>query len=278
MPDTRESGNSEEDKMENETIIWTGALIRTLIICGTALSALIIFAVGSKFKWFSSISIGKNGLDVKATEQIVEKIQKEEAEKQFESGNVNRLLDDNINKCDKDLIDTALYLSNKLRRTLNIKLNKHVGCSGMRRSLASCLRYPLWEASRKNHFNTVLRPENTKAYLDNLLKEVMEEYETFALEFENNLCANNNSAHCPAMPPLSDLFDIVRTEIIHNWLLPIRKAAIECSASKLYFYKSFMPAFEDFNDVLRIKRTKMCVEKNEEYIKLLSRPPEAGEI
>jgi hypothetical protein len=259
-------------------------VLRTFIVCVTVIFALIIFAVGSKFKWFSSITIGKTGIDVKAAEikaaEIVEKKEKEKEQKQFESGNLNKLLDDQIIKCDIEAIDFALAQSNKLRRTLNNQLNHQVPCSGTRRSLAACLRYPLYEASRKNNFKEVLRPENAKEYINKILKEVKEEYQAFAIEMEMSFCptAADSSIKCPELPPLDSILGILNDALINNWLLPIRQKIIETCEKKIKLYNDFLLLYEELGDNNRIKITKLCIEKNMGYIKALSRKPEPGEL
>jgi hypothetical protein len=259
--------------MENN--VWTTELLKIAIPCFTGLATLIIFAIGARFKLWSSFTIGKNGLDVKAIEQ--EKKKKEE-EKKFESGNFNKICDDQILKLDGELVDYALEQSNKLRRTLNIKLNKHVGCSGTRRSLASCLRYPLWEAARKNHFKDVLRPENMKRYVDRLLKEVVEEYHAFSIEREVSFCTINPTDKCPELPPLDSIMDMLKQEIIESWALPIRCKTYEISEKKISTYKQFLPSYHDLGDGVRVKVCGACIEKNEGYKKALTRQPEQGEI
>jgi hypothetical protein len=257
--------------------VWTSDLLKIAIPCFTLLTTLIIFTIGSKFKWFAHLSISKNGLDVKAME-IIKEVQEKQEEKQFESGNVNKLLDDQIIKCDTEIVDFALEQSNKLRKTINIRLNKQVRCSGTRRSLASCLRYPLWEAARKNHFKEILRPEHAKEYVNRLLKEIIEEYQMFAIEIEMAHCVVNSEIKCQELPSLDTLLEMLREEIITKWALPIRQFVICTCKKKIQLYKEFLPSFKDLGDNLRIKRSELCIEKNQNYINMLQRKPEPGEV
>ncbi len=248
--------------------LLTPETLKTVVVSFSLLISVIVFTIGAKNKWFSSFSFGK--LHFQANEK--------EAEKQFQSGNFNKVCDDQILRLDSELIDFALEQSNKLRRTLNIHLNRQVNCASTRRSLASCLRYPLWEAARKNHFRDVLRPENIKPYIERLLKEVIEEYQTFALEKEMSYCDVNNNIKCNDLPPLDEVLEMLKKEITESWALPIRRKTYEICDKKIKNYQSFLPSYKDLGDTVRVKVCEACIEKNEGYKKALSRKPEAGEL
>ena len=248
--------------------------LKYLIICFFALMALIFIVVSVKRGWLKYFKISKDGVNIEVKNR---QKKKDEVQKKFESGNINKLCDDQILNYDNELVDYALELANKLRRTLNIKLNKQVGCSGTRRSLASCLRYPLWEASRKNNFKQLLRPENIKHYIDKLLRDVTEEYNAFAIE-KSAWCANDNTLKCPDLPPLDETIKILKDEMITKWAMPIREKTIETCEKKSKLYKQFIPLYKDLGDDVRVLVCEHCIEKNEGHIKSLKRTPEDNEL
>jgi hypothetical protein len=259
----------EANRMEHpEVLKW-------LIIGIFSFAIVLVFALGAKFKWFSSLSVGKGGLDIKAKDEP-----KKEIEKNFQSGNLNHLMDCEIHKLDNELIDFALEKSKTLRRAMTIELNKTINCHSTRRALASCLRYPLYEVSRKNDFKEKLRPENIKEYTDYLIKEIVYEYHDFAIEREMAWCHVNKNIKCPELPPLDDLLSVIRSQLIDDWALPIRNQSIDVCRKKIEKYNTYIPAFEELGDQVRIKICLVCIDKNKTYIKNLSKKPdkEAGEF
>ena len=258
-------------------------VLKWLIIGGFSFLIVLVFAVGAKFKWFSSLSVGKGGLDIKTKDEQKNeppgKPQKE-IENEFQSGYINHLMNSEIYKLDNKLIDFALEKSNKLRKSLAIELNKIVQCNSTRRALASSLRFPLYEAARKNYFKENLRPENIKKYTDDLMKEIIYEYQDFAIEREMSWCYAGKNIKCPELPPLDDLVQIIHAQLINNWALPIRNKNIGICKEKIETYKTNISAFERLGDQVKIKICLFCIGKNEEYIKRLSKKPdkEAGEF
>jgi len=244
-----------------------------LIIGFYAVIILIIIIISAKLGWLKHLKISKDGVNF----ETENKQKNNEIQKKFECGNINKLCDDQILNYDNELIDYALEQANKLRRTLNIKLNKQVGCSGTRRSLASCLRYPLWEASRKNNFKYVLRPENIKHYIDKILKDVTEEYHSFAIE-KSSWCINDANLKCPDLPPLDETIKMLKEEMISYWAIPIREKTIEICEKKSKLYKQFIPLYRDLNDDVRVLVCEHCINKNEGYVKALKRIPEVNEL
>jgi len=247
--------------------------LKFLVVGICTLIGLVLTIVFAKLGWLKYFKLGKDGVELKNNSKKV----KQEAYRKFESGNINKLCDDQILNFDNELVDYALELANKLRRTLNISLNKQVGCSGTRRSLASCLRYPLWEASRKNNFKYLLRPENIKHYIDKLIRDVTEEYNAFAIE-KSARCANDNNLKCPDLPPLDDTIKMMRSELITQWAIPIREKTIEICEKKSNLYRQFIPLYKDLGDDVHVLVCEHCIEKNEVHIKALKRTPEVNEL
>ncbi len=236
-------------------------LIRTITICFTALVALIIFAVKGK-----NITFGKGSFHLSSKDE----------EKQFQSGNINQLLNDHVHDLDTELVDFAVSRSNYLRKTLIGKLGKNFKCVGISRALVGILRFPLYEASRQNNFKSLLKPENIKHYIDRLMKEIISEYEEFIIIQEMAFCTNNNEVHCPELPTFEALADIIKEQVISNWALPIRQKVIDICNKKISAYKRFILSFEELGDKIRIKVSEHCIEKNKNYIAALSRKPEPG--
>jgi len=245
------------------------AAVKWFIIGGFVFLILLFYGIGAALGIFGAISIGRDGLHFN--------VRKKETQRQFESGSINKMLDDQIARYDKELEDFALDQSNKLRRTLNIKL-REINCSSTRRSLASCLRYPLWEASRRNNFKDVLRPEKAKEYITKLMKELKEEYQAFAIEKEVSYCSVDEKMKCADLPSLDELLNMLENEIIIEWVLAVREKTMQACEKKIKCFQDQIPLYEQLKDGVRIKITQFCIGKNEGYIKALSRPPQPGEI
>ena len=249
-------------------------VLKILIICTSAFLIVLIFSVGAKFKWFTSLSINKNGLNVKAKEESIIEI-----EKKFQSGSLNHLMDCEINNLDNKLIDFAIERSRVVRRAMALEL-KTIGCHSTRKALASDLRFPLYEVSRKNNFKYNLLPENIKEYVDNLIKKMVYEYQEFAIEREMSWCPVNNDIKCPDIPSLDELLLLNKKQLIEDWALPNRNQTIKICKEKIEVYEKYITLFEELGDQVKIKICMQCIEKNKGYIKNLTRKPdkETGEF
>lgn len=244
----------------------------TFFIAGFFINiGLILFIILSRLGVISYINVSKEkGLTFDSKKDI---------EKKVESGNINKLMDDQINKIDNEMLDYALDKSNNMRRLLSKQLNTKIYCPSTRRALAACLRYPLYEASRRNNFKYVLRPENIKYYLDRIIKELVMEYEEFAIEVENNECpVNNQKISCKQLPPLEDIFEDVKNQLIDQWAIPIRNEQIRTHYKKISMYRQFAPSFDQLGDKVRVKVCENCIDKNTNYINSLNRKPEVNEL
>ena len=241
-------------------------IIKTFIICGFIFMCLIVFAIGSKFKWWKSLSAGKHGIQFQSYEK--------EKEKQFQSGNIEHLLRDQIIKCDIELMDFALDKAAHLRRGISIELNKGIGCSSMRKALSSSLRYPLHHAAMRNNFKYVLRPENIDFYIDRLMKEINFEYEEFAIEHAISYCIVDDKKKCPNLPLWENISEMLRKRLKDDWAMLVKEKNIDICHKKIEFYRSFIKSFEELGDIVKVKVSEQCIDKNRGYIEAFVRKPE----
>ena len=249
-------------------------VLKWLIIGSFSFLIVLVFAIGAKCKWFSSISINKDKLEIKAKEE-----NKIEIEKRFQSGSLNHLMDCEINNLDNKLVDFAIERSRVVRRAMALEL-KTIGCHSTRKALASDLRFPLYEVSRKNNFKYNLLPENIKEYVDNLIKKMVYEYQEFAIEREMSWCPINNEIKCPDIPSLDELLLLNKKQLIEDWALPNRDQTIKICKEKIEVYEKYITLFEELGDQVKIKICIQCIDKNKSYIKNLTRKPdkEIGEF
>jgi hypothetical protein len=243
--------------------IITPALINTIVVCFTVLSAIVVISIGAKNKWFNSMSIGKGGIT----------LQSKEAEKEFQSGNIQQLMNEHIYKCDTELVDYAIERANYLRKTIANQLSKHFACLGMRHAITGVLRFPLYNASMQNNFKAHLKPEHILWYVERLIQEIKAEYEEYALLQDMSFCIRDEQK-CPPMPEVNKILLIIKDEILNNWALAIRRKTIDICNKKIEIYRQFVPSFHELNDQVKIKVTEHCIEKNKNYIEALVRTPD----
>jgi len=241
-------------------------LIGCFVIIG-----LVFFIIANMFGWIKSFKAGKDGIVYEAND-------KKAIEKKFESSNLHNLMNQQIHKLDIEMMDLALTKSNNVRRVLTKQLNTGVYCASSRRALAACLRYPLSESARRNNFKYVLRPENMKRYIGEIMKELSSEYEEYSLEVDNNMCPMGLEKHCKQLPPLSDILDDVKQQIVKNWAIPIRQEQIKTHYKKISVYKQFAPLFEQLGDLVMKKVCEKCIDKNQVFAAALERDPDPNEI
>jgi len=251
---------------------WLGQYPETLmwfVIGSFVLGILLVLIISSKLGWLPKVIINRDGIHFEA------KTKKQE-EKEFESGRINKILDDKINAHDIDLFEFALEQTNKLERALRIKM-RDVQCQSTRQSLMTCIR-PLWRAARKNNFKLTLRPEQIKEYMDALLKEIIVYYQELSIEKDISYCSINDNIKCQDLPELNIIIEMLQEEIIDNWALPIRKEVVSTCQNKIKDYKEQIPLYEDLKDTARLRVANYCIKKNEDYIHNLTRPLLVGEI
>jgi len=251
---------------------WLGQYPETLmwfVIGSFVLGILLVLIIASKLGWLPKVIINRDGIHFEART-------KKQEEKEFESGRVNKILDDKIAMHDVELFEFALEQTNKLERTLRVKM-QNVHCNSTRQSLANCIR-PLWRAARKNNFKVVLRPENTKAYLDELLKEIITYYQELSIEKDISFCAVNDAIKCQELPALDLIIELLNQEIVNNWALPIRSEVIRVCDRKIKDFNEQIPLYKDLKDNVRVMIAEYCIEKNKNYKEGLERPLLAGEI
>jgi len=234
-------------------------ILKIAIICGSCLLAFALFIIASKKKWLSSFSLGKNGLEVKAS-----------VEKQFQSGTFNKLLDDQVAKYDIELINFAIQKAHELRRSFTRELKNEIGCTSARRALVSVLRFPLYERCRIDNFKQELKEENIKWYIKRVLKDVRAEYDDFVIDQENAICPIYKD-RCVTIPSLASIIGDLEKRILNDWALPIKRKQIDVCEAKIKLYRQYVQHFIEINDQVRIKRTEYCIEKNKNYINELKR-------
>ena len=250
---------------------WLGqypTVLQWFVICTFIFSGLILVIIASKVGWLYKISISRDGVHFMSRE-------KEEI-KAFESGRINKILDDKIVALDVDLFEFALEQTNKLERTMRIKMSD-VSCVSTRQALAACIR-PLWRAARKNNFKNVLRPENIKTYVDERIKEIIAYYQELSIEKDIANCAVNTNMKCQDLPALDVIIEILKKEIVENWAIPIRREVVKVCDNKIKEYEEQIPLYKDLRDGVREKVALHCIQKNKDHKTALTRPPVAGEI
>ncbi|MCL2093806.1 MAG: hypothetical protein FWH12_06390 [Treponema sp.] len=240
-------------------------VLRAFIIGSFTVVIFILLMVASKLRLFKNFSLGKTGLSVQAKEK--------EKEKEFQSGNLEHLVRDNIQKLDAELLEFAMEKAKLLRRSLAIELHQGIKCSAIRKSLSSALRYPLFEASFRNNFKYVLRPENSQYYIERLLKEISYEYEEFAIEHAISYCPNDEDKKCPCIPLWENIKNTLEDKLIEDWANAIRQKNIDICNKKIDVYRNFIKSFEELGDTTKVKVFEHCIDKNRGYIEAFIRKP-----
>jgi len=253
-----------------DVIIKNPEVLKIFIMCISVVFGLIFITIGMKMGWIGSVHIDKSGANIKAN--------KKEVQRQYDAGTIKYNQDVKVREYDDELSDFAIEKSNKLRRTLAIELNNKILCMSTIRALSGGLRFPLYDASRKNNFKYKLRPENINAYIDNIMKEIIEEYKAFSIERELSYCGNNTEIKCPEMPSVDYLIDGVKRKIIDNWALPIREKNIEICNKKIELYKENISQYKLLGDEVNVKIALDRIGSNRGHIKGLERKPEPGEL
>ena len=245
-------------------------ITKIIIYCAFGELGFILLLVAIKMGWIGSASIGKGGVGITAN--------KKEVQRQYDAGTIKFNQDKKVREYDDELTGYAIEKADKLRRTLAIELNSKIFCLGTIRALSGGLRFPLYDASRKNNFKDKLKPENIKNYMNEIIKEIVEEYKAFAIEREMSFCGNDAKTKCPELPSVDSLIDTVQKKIIENWALPIRHKNIEICRKKIEHYKENIPQYKALGDEVNIKIAEDCINNNQEHIKALERKPEPGEF
>jgi len=246
--------------------------LKVFIIGCFVIIGLVFFIIANYFGWIKSFKAGKDGISIEAND-------KKAIEKKFESSNLHNMMNQQIHKLDVEMTDSALVKSNSVRRILTKQLNTGVYCASSRRALASCMRFPLSESARRNNFKYCLRRENIKRYLAELMKELSSEYEEYSMDVDNNTCPMLGTGNrCKQLPPIDDIFEDVRKQIIDYWALPIRREQIKTHYKKIEIYKQYAPLFEQLGDIVMKKVCESCIDKNKIYAAALEREPEPNEI
>jgi hypothetical protein len=233
-------------------------VIKYSVIAGAIILGFILLIIGLKRRWFSSFRAGKDGISFEANQ------------KQLQSENLNKTLDDAISECDHDLLDTATSLADNLRRALSRYLDSFIQYPSGKRTISGAIRFPLYNAIRRNKFKIVLRPESVEAYLDKLMEDIAQEYDEVDAEQEKFICPIHGSG-CIEYPEWTVIKEPLRKQIMKGWIIPLKQAVIETSNKKIALYEKYILIFQDIGDEKRIARSKQCIEKNKTYIQELTK-------
>jgi hypothetical protein len=237
--------------MEAEVIKW--------IVIGFSVILLFIFlTIGGRKGWFQNFKAGRDGISFEAKS------------KRRQSGNLNKKLDDDIAKCDHVLLDTATELADNLRRGLSRYLDAFIKYPAGKRTVSGAIRIPLYNAIRRNNFKIVLRPENISGYIDKLMKDIKAEYDEVDGEQESFVCPIHGGS-CVDYPAWADLETPLRKRIIEEWVMPLKAAEITKCKSKIELYEKQILIFKDLEYEDRVIICQQCIEKNENYIKELTK-------
>jgi hypothetical protein len=235
-------------------------VLKYLIISIFVFLGFIFLVIAIKLKWITSFSIGKTGINAKSQEKQVER--------EFQSGNLNKLLDDQIHNLDHELQTFAISKANELRRSFTRRLITKIECNATRRAMVSVLRFPLYDNCRNNNFKTELKPENIKFYVGRIMKEVTAEYEDFAIEQDNSNCPVTHE-NCIRVPAFEEVRDEIEKQILNDWALPIRRKFVDICELKIKLYMRYIAAYREIGDQTRVKVSEHCIEKNRNYISAL---------
>ena len=231
------------------------AVQETIVIFSGLLVALIIFGVFAATGVLQDLEFGKGGMKVARAEV-----------RQKKSGNIDKLLADQITDVDNDVREYAIKTANALHDHLIKYLAPHVSDIGIRRLIAGTVRQALHNTRLKDNFKIVLRPENTMEFIANILKAIKLDYGEIQRDIEG-------------FPPFADvIFSIVRERVTHDFAYPLRNYQILAHDKKISLYNQYLPAFEEAGDKLKVATTNACIEKNEGYKKALEGTKEEEEL
>ena len=247
-----------------EFLIANPDIIKTLIYGISCVLLVIIYLIAVKLGIVSFFSFGKDGLKIKA------------AEKQFQSWNLNKLLEDQVHQLDFDTTNYALEKVDNLRRVLTRVLFEKIECTSIRRSLIESLRFPLYESCRNNNFKFELKPENIKFFVQRIMKAIKEEYEDFILEHNNSVCNMGSNLtgmklECPRIPPLNEIYSDLENYILEDLAKPIRKKVIDICEAKIKLYRQWARSYMEMGDAVGVKVVEHYIEENKNIISALTR-------
>jgi hypothetical protein len=228
------------------------------MVIGIGIILVFIFLLLAMGKgWLKNFKAGRDGISFE-----------QEKKKKVKSGHLNKMMDDNINKCDEWTKDQATKLADNLRRCLRRFLDPFIQYPSGRRSVSGAIRSPLYNAVRANEFKIKLRPENIEAYLDGLMEKIRAEYEDVDDEQVKFVCPIHRT-DCIQFPKFDELTSGLREQIKKYWLLPLKDYQIEMHRKKIEIFKKNISIFQDIEDDDRVDICKFCIKKNEGYIDAL---------
>ena len=227
----------------------------TIAVFSFLLAALIIFGILASKGVLQNMEFGKGGVKVAGAEI-----------RQRKSGNLDKLLADQITEIDTDVKEYATKTANALHDRLIKYFAPHIPDIGTRRLIAGTVRQALHNIHLKDNFKFVLRPENTMKFIADILKEVKAEHDEICREIDG-------------FPPFADVvLSIVRERITHDFAYPMRNYQILSHDKKVSLYNQYLPTFEELGDKVKVGTTKDCIAKNENYKKALQEIAKDEEI
>jgi hypothetical protein len=227
-----------------------GTAIITVVFGGILITGMIRGSIGS-FKF------GKDGIYFEGRKAKILKL-----------SNLNNILDNQIIKLDCEMIDVVILQSDKLRRNLLHFLNSFIKHPTAKRVIASAIRQPLYNAARRNRFHEVLRPSNTKEYMNKLMDEIKLEYADINIEQADFQCPIHGGS-CIEYPAWEVYKEELRNLLIKEWIIPVREYRIKTSLKKIALYDQYITTYKELGDETRVAITQQCINKNKGYIDTL---------
>lgn len=147
-----------------------------------------------------------------------------------------------------------LYINNVFS---NIKI-----CPMARITIASNIRFPLFESVSNNHFTTELMPDHFEAYRSRIIELIKDEYVSLSSFSKEIKCSHEQ------FPP----WENVQTQLLECldvWIKRIAREVYRTCEKKVMIYKKYYKQFFDAKDEYRARIAQKMYEKNERYIEVL---------
>jgi hypothetical protein len=169
---------------------------------------------------------------------------------------------DNENEDADDLLKARLrQMTTALRQRVINSFGEFRICAMTRRTLASSLRFPLYESIGNNHYTKELMSDRFVSYRSRMLASLEDEYVDIALSVSNNSdCAE------PSTIPDWNIATKLVEDILDRWLLEVVRLVAECCRQKISNYEKYLAIYTGNHDKYRAGIAEACVEKNKRYI------------
>jgi len=159
--------------------------------------------------------------------------------------------------------DKMRSITNRMKIHISSILSELDFCVPARVSISSAIRFPLYESIASNHFTIELMPERFPAYRERIIETIKDEYVSIAV---------NKDEHCQKdkLPPW-DQMSKQMIECVDQWLKRVVVEVMDTCDKKIAVYKNYLVIFEKSGDEYRAGICKICIEKNEHYVRELKR-------